>query len=362
MRMHLQVSPLKDLPSILIAADSELRAHCAARPLVEEFGVVRISTKPAQAVADFEACRPVVLVLAFGNIENARSYRHRLSRASQVALAMPHSAIVLCGADDLQRAYDLCKAGVFDDYVLFWPRTNDAPRLAMAVHHALHLLSTPFPNAVGARRLAAHARHIASLEPNLAELARRFSREVDMTRAAVGAVERTGGNAFRRCIHQLGESVDALCGAAQTLAVALGPQLQAARTMRELANRMRPTVLAVDDDSFEQMMLARLLKGTKIELICASTGAQAFRSMAIRRPDLVLMDIDLPDVNGMEVTRRLKSVEPLADIPVIMVTGRSRRTVVMESLSAGAADFMVKPFCRATLLDKLEAYLPGNVT
>src|SRR6202035_2095106 len=105
-----------------------------------------------------------------------------------------------------------------------------------------------------------------------------------------------------------------------------------------------------------------LLKGTKAKLICASTGAQALHSMAIRRPDLVLMDIDLPDVNGMEVMRRLKSVEPLADIPVIMVTRRSQRTVVMEGIRAGAADFMVKPLQRATLLHKLEAYLPGSVT
>jgi CheY-like chemotaxis protein len=232
----------------------------------------------------------------------------------------------------------------------------------MAVHRALHLLSTALPDAVGARRLAAHARHIASLEPNLAELARKFACEVDMTREAVAVAELTADNDFRRRFHQLGKSVDTLCDAAQTLAVALGPQLQATRAMHALANRMRPTVLAVDDNSFEQTMLARFLNGTKVELICASTGAQALRSMAIRRPDLVLMDIDLPDVNGMEVTRRLKSVEPLADIPVIMITGRSQRTVVMESLRAGAADFMVKPYRRATLLDKLEAFLPGNVT
>jgi CheY-like chemotaxis protein len=183
-----------------------------------------------------------------------------------------------------------------------------------------------------------------------------------MTRAAVRAAERTGGDAFRRCFRPLGESVYALCEAAQTLAAALGPQLQAARAMRELASHLRPTVLVVDEDSFERTMLASILKDTKIELICASTGAQAFRTMAIRRPDLILMDLDLPDVNGLEVTRLLKSSEPLADIPVIMVTGRSRRTIVMESLRAGAADFMVKPFRRATLLDKLEAHFPGNVT
>ncbi|MEA3119251.1 MAG: hypothetical protein QOI13_2521, partial [Paraburkholderia sp.] len=261
--MHLQVSPLNDIPSILIAADSEPRAHSAARSLVEEFGDVRISTKPAQAVADFEACRPVVLVLAFENIDDAQSYRHRIYRANRVALATPHSSIVLCNADDLQRVYGLCKAGVFHDYVLFGPRSDDAPRLAMAVHHALHSLSKSSPDALGARRFAMHARNIARLEPNLAEHARRFAHEVDMTRAAVRAAERTGGDAFRRCFRPLGESVYALCEAAQTLAAALGPQLQAARAMRELTSHLRPTVLVVSENSFERTMLASILKDTK---------------------------------------------------------------------------------------------------
>jgi DNA-binding response OmpR family regulator len=74
------------------------------------------------------------------------------------------------------------------------------------------------------------------------------------------------------------------------------------------------------------------------------------------------MDIDLPDVDGVEVTRRLKAVEPLASTPVIIATARSHRTVVMESLKAGAADIMVKPYCRATLLDKLDTFLPVSVT
>ena len=119
--------------------------------------------------------------------------------------------------------------------------------------------------------------------------------------------------------------------------------------------------VAVDDDRFQRCMLERLLAGTRVDLTCAASGAQAFRAIRARRPDLVLVDVDLPDVSGMELTRRLKSVEPLSRIPIIMVTGESRRTVVLESVRAGAADFMVKPFCRSTLIDKLEAFLPGAV-
>ena len=57
----------------------------------------------------------------------------------------------------------------------------------------------------------------------------------------------------------------------------------------------------------------------------------------------------------------MKSVQAFADIPVIIVTGHSQRAVVLESLKAGAADFMVKPLVRATLLEKLKGFLPGCV-
>lgn len=354
--------PLKDDPSILIAADCAPVAHRVARLVAGEFDNVHVSTQPEQTIYDFEAFRPVVLILAFSQFESAQCYRNRLYRSSRLAHVVPHRTIVLCSADELRRVYGCCKARLFDDYVLFWPQTCDRLRLPIAVHHALDRLARSAPDAVSAGQLASHARHLGNLEPRLAGLARRFAREVEVTRAAASTAERSADLAVRQSFTRLGESVDALCDAARAMAGALGPQLQAARAMRELAERVRPTVLAVNDDPFEQTLLTRFLTDTKVELICASTGAQALSTIWTRRPDLVLIDIDLPDVNGMEVTRRLKSVEPLAGIPVIMVTGHSQRAVVMESLKAGAADLIVKPFRRTTLLDKLEAFLPGSVT
>jgi len=69
------------------------------------------------------------------------------------------------------------------------------------------------------------------------------------------------------------------------------------------------------------------------------------------------MDIELPDISGVEVTRRMKSVEQFADIPVVMITGHSERHLVVDSLKAGAADFVVKPFDKTTLLAKLRRLL-----
>lgn len=352
---------MKDDPSILIAAHTDADARFVARFLAEEFHNVHVSTRPDCAADDFDTHLPSVVILSFDKIEVAQRYYAGLYRSSKAVHARPHRTIVLCGRQDVWRVYELCKNGHFDDYVLFWPVTNDGPRLVMAVRHGLKLLGKTSPEAVTPGQLVAHARQIAALEPSLAEFARRFAHEVDRTSAAASAAEQMAGGDFGQRFHSVGESIDALCRAAQELASAMGPQLQAARTMRELAERVRPRVLAVDDDAFQRTLITQLLAHARIDLTCASSGAQALAALWKERPDLVLMDVDLPDLDGVEVTRRMKSVQAFADIPVIIVTGHSQRAVVLESLKAGAADFMVKPLVRATLLEKLKAFLPGCV-
>jgi len=72
--------------------------------------------------------------------------------------------------------------------------------------------------------------------------------------------------------------------------------------------------------------------------------------------DLILLDFKLPDLNGIEVTRRLKGEPRLAGIPVIMITGNSDRDLVLESRRKGVADFIVKPVERSVVLEKLRRH------
>lgn len=349
---------MDDAPSILIAADTEATAHGVVRRLATEFGGTHISSDARHIVSDFEACRPAVLVLAFHEFDRAERCLATLYSQSRLVHGMAHRTIVLCRIGDLARVYARCRDGCFDDYAVFWPAASDEPRLAMAIHHALEALADKSP-AAGAARLISHARRLACIEPALAAHARRFAHEVNRTRAAAASAARGADPMVLKRVRTMGESVDALCEAAHTLAGALGPQLQAVRDICALAAEVRPSVLAVDDDIFQQTLIARLLDGTRIDLSCASSGMQALHAMARHRPDLVLIDVALPDVDGIALTREIKSTPAFADVPVIIVTAMSHRGVVLESVKAGAADFMVKPYRRATLLDKLQALLPG---
>ena len=76
-----------------------------------------------------------------------------------------------------------------------------------------------------------------------------------------------------------------------------------------------------------------------------------------QRPDLILMDMNMPEIDGLEVTRRIKASELLAAIPIIMVTGNNTKIDVMNCLKAGASDYIVKPINREILLDKISKLL-----
>ena len=119
----------------------------------------------------------------------------------------------------------------------------------------------------------------------------------------------------------------------------------------------KPVVLMVEDDEFQQKLLARLVAGQDIQVVFASTGEQAQQKMWEYKPSLVLMDVGLPDTSGVEATRKIKAIAQFAHVPIVMVTGHSERQVVVESLKAGAIDFLVKPFDKSTLLEKLRLLL-----
>lgn len=376
--------PQSDLNSnhatILVATEAVADAELVSNLLRDEFDSVFTSTRSEMAVGDFELRRPAVLILAFDTLEAAQRYYLGLYRLSTVIHAVPHRTIILCGRTELRQVYDLCRKEHFDDYVLFWPVTNDAPRLCMAVHHALRQTKANMPDSVTVGELAGQARRLATLEPGLKQYAVELERNMDIAGLTVKQAEQALTGAFnelalplrrnegegednpldqsgladiQRHFRLMSEAIESMRGLSGEAATNLTAQLAPMQAMLELANRIKPVILVVDDDDFQQKLLARLFSGQNVEIIFASSAAEALGMLWRHRADLILMDVDLPEINGIEATRRIKSVPQFAAIPVVMVTGHSEKNIVVDSLKAGAADFLVKPFDRATLLGKL---------
>jgi PAS domain S-box-containing protein len=104
------------------------------------------------------------------------------------------------------------------------------------------------------------------------------------------------------------------------------------------------TVLIVDDEPFGRETLEALLKGQRYNLVFARNGAQALQKATELVPDLILLDVMMPDMDGFEVCRRLRADARLTQVPIIMVTALDDRDSRVRGLEAGADDFVSKPF------------------
>ncbi len=101
-------------------------------------------------------------------------------------------------------------------------------------------------------------------------------------------------------------------------------------------------ILVVDDAAFMRMRCKKLLSQSGFEVIEAATGAQAVEVYKEDRPDVVLLDITMPDMDGLTALKELKKFDPEAKIAMVSTMGQ--QSVVMEALKSGAQDFLVKPF------------------
>jgi CheY-like chemotaxis protein len=129
------------------------------------------------------------------------------------------------------------------------------------------------------------------------------------------------------------------------------------RSLRDKVRRITPVVLIVDDDPVSRELTAGVLQTRNYDVTFAHDGTSALAVLRRRRPDLILMDLVLPDTDGVAMTQKLKAVPHLADIPVLMMTGDARRETLQSSMNAGAADFVVKPFSSDSLIRKADRFL-----
>jgi putative two-component system response regulator len=126
---------------------------------------------------------------------------------------------------------------------------------------------------------------------------------------------------------------------------------------RGALNGGQALVLVVDDDVSVRSSLSRLLRMEGFEVVAEADGHGALDSVRLLRPDVVLLDVVLPDLDGFEVCRRLKADPETRLTPVIMLTGLAAMEDRVRGLDAGADDFITKPPERAELLARLRSLL-----
>ena len=124
------------------------------------------------------------------------------------------------------------------------------------------------------------------------------------------------------------------------------------------AGASRLTVLVVEDDPAFSVLLSNLMKLQGFQALTARNRAEVVAGLAqVPAPDLVLLDVRLPDVNGFDILLRMKQHPSLAGIPVIMLTGEATREAVTQGLASGADGYVTKPFELETLVSAIKLVL-----
>ena len=164
---------------------------------------------------------------------------------------------------------------------------------------------------------------------------------------------------------QLAQTIEIAANPVAQLSAANSPAAAAALPTSRAAGRedpptpgtqiTNPKILVVDDDPDIRQIMATVLPANGIRVQLAKNGEEALRMIAERKPDLVLLDVMMPNLSGYEVCRRIRETFNANELPVVMLTARSEISDLKESFDAGANDFITKPFTQQEVIARIRA-------
>jgi CheY-like chemotaxis protein len=119
-------------------------------------------------------------------------------------------------------------------------------------------------------------------------------------------------------------------------------------------------VLVADDDEDILALVTAVLQRSGHEVIAVQDGAQALATVQSHSPDLAVLDISMPEVDGLEVLRRVRADVETRDLPVILLSAQAQEADVERGYATGASAYMKKPFSPRELADQVDALLPQS--
>jgi two-component system cell cycle response regulator DivK len=123
---------------------------------------------------------------------------------------------------------------------------------------------------------------------------------------------------------------------------------------------MTKRILVVEDQEDNRQIIRDMLSATDYQITEAENGEEALAAVAKQRPDLILMDIQMPILDGYEATRRIKADPALRAIPIIAITSYALSGDEQKARDAGCDDYVPKPYSPRQLLAKIRQYLPDR--
>lgn len=116
-------------------------------------------------------------------------------------------------------------------------------------------------------------------------------------------------------------------------------------------------ILSVEDEEDIQQLVSYNLMKAGYQVICAESGEEALEKLGAEKPDLIILDLMLPGMNGLEVCKHIKKTDSLKNIPVVMLTAKSEEVDIITGLEIGAEDYVTKPFSPKVLIARIKTAL-----
>lgn len=342
------------------------------RPMCSNFAVERDDGK------FFDAWRrqcPKVLLLCFEPMNDASAAYLSLLRKSESSRLGQHQALLMCNAEDAREACRLALDAVVDDFAVFKP-LQFPELLALKLQQAVARAD----RVAGFKRLAAMLREssesmVASMALWQSLLAKSdaslegVERQSEMFLRQLSSLPDAPTEDYGKALSALKRDANRLANNAQDAVAGMVSELRAEldNTFDPMAARLAAnaraaiTVAIVDDEEPVRRVLASITEEAGFSVVTCDSGQSLLALGSRQVPDVVLMDINLPDLNGVDLTGQLKSSPSFKDVPFIMCSGLAYEEVVKKSKAAGAAGFVVKPFAPKALVTKIEAVLSQRV-
>jgi CheY-like chemotaxis protein len=315
---------MNDRSVIFVASDSEVIADTVIEQLEAEFKrIQRCVHYQAVAIAQmFLRSEADVILLAYQSLDSAIHLRRTLIEVCHKQRATPFHTVTLCNKASVEQAYQLSKQRFFYDYVVFWPLSYDPYRLIMSVHQALD-----------------------DLGYNADILQQRL--ELESKKHSIKAVT-------QMVEQMLGEQKTKKSELDTLIKSALKKLNQPVLVQQKVAAQNPLVAMVIDDDEFHCQLIKKLLENEGFIVHVAEGGNDALEQLNQVRPDLILLDVFMPVMSGIDTLRQLKNDPVLESIPVIMVSGHHEKQVVLDCIMLGAVNYIVKPVDKETL----RAHLP----
>jgi len=349
---------------ILLVSGSHHELENLELILTEEFGVLLKASSVMTCADQCKKHQPKVLVLALGTIEDSEQFQKELYDDDDLSVDKVHITLLLCRGKESKQAFDLCKRGVIDNYVAGWP-LFDAYRLRISISQALDKYNQVTGPASSTQQIAALSEGLQQLDQYMkSQLNSGESVQRDFStsfKTYVDAVSKTAGGTESNLEEGRKQMEDNLSKAQNWLSeVNEGYKSHLEVLKNQLPMEKPISVLLVDDDDTYREMIAAMLRDQDLEVDEEADGQDTLNHLAEKKPDVILLDYQIPGLDGLTVLREIKSHRETKTIPVIMLTGNSSRTVVMECMRAKASGYLVKPSDREAMLEKINSVLQAK--